>query len=102
MLHNLVLFLEAVADHWLFWIGLFLMIEPYLERVAPKTWETVTRHLAEHPERRKRLFRIVGAIALFFACFQAWNVEHKAGTENADRVVMKALISKVINEGEAL
>jgi hypothetical protein len=102
MLHNFGEFCWAVADHWLFWIGLFLMIEPYLERVAPRTWETISKHLANHPERRKKLFRIIGAIALFFACFQAWNVEHTKRTENADRVAMKALVSVGIKEGEAL
>ncbi len=41
MLYNLGLFLSAVADHWLFWIGLVLTIEPYLERAAPRTWEAI-------------------------------------------------------------
>src|SRR5258706_14139831 len=98
MLGNLVVFFRAVADHWLFWIGLFLMIEPYLERVAPRTWEAINRHLANHPERRKKLFRIGGAIALFFACFQAWNVQYEAGVKNGDRVAMKALLSVGIKE----
>jgi hypothetical protein len=28
MLDNLGVFIRAVAGHWVFWIGLFLMIEP--------------------------------------------------------------------------
>jgi|GraSoi_2013_60cm_1033757.scaffolds.fasta_scaffold41935_3 hypothetical protein len=35
MLDNLGVFIRAVAGHWVFWIGLFLMIEPDLERVCP-------------------------------------------------------------------
>jgi hypothetical protein len=78
------------------------MIEPYLEGAAPRTWKTIREHLGKHPERRKKIFRVVGAIALFFACFQAWNVQYETSTRNADRAVMKTLISLGIKEGEGL
>ena len=78
------------------------MIEPYLEGAAPRTWDSIRKYLAKHPERRKKLFRLAGAIALFFACFQAWNVQYEANVGNADRVAMKSLISVGIKEGEGL
>jgi hypothetical protein len=113
MFGSLGLFLSAVADHWIFWIGIFLMIEPYAEGIAPRTWGVVRTFLARHPEGRKRIFRIAGLIALFFACFQAWNSQYEArlnaetlrsstAEELQKRAAMKSLLSNGINEGEAI
>jgi hypothetical protein len=111
MFGNLGLFLSAVADHWIFWIGILLMIEPYAEGIAPRTWGVVRGFLARHPEGRKKIFRIAGLIALFFACFQAWSSQYEARLNAEARrqataeeiqklLAMKSLISSGVKEGE--
>jgi hypothetical protein len=34
-MRNVISFVEAVADHWVFWIGLVLMVDPFLEGAFP-------------------------------------------------------------------
>jgi hypothetical protein len=59
---NIFAFIEAVAGHWVFWIGLALTVEPYLEGAFPAIAAWVKRLLAD--ERRKVAFRAIGALAL--------------------------------------
>jgi hypothetical protein len=75
---GMLVFLAAVTGHWLFWIGLLLMVEPYLEGVAPRIGDRLKTLLAKRPEGRKAIFRWAGVIALFIACFQVWGEEHQA------------------------
>jgi hypothetical protein len=100
MVANFGVFIRSVADSAIFWIGLFLMIEPYLEGAAPQVSAFLKRWL--EPNRRKRLFRAVGLVAIFFACFQAWNVQYEANGTNQNRFAMKDLLSISIKEGEEL
>jgi hypothetical protein len=100
MAANFEVFIRSVADSAVFWVGLFLMIEPYLEGAAPKVSAFLKEWL--DPCRRKRVFRIVGLMAIFFACFQAWNVQYEANGTNQNRFAMKALLSTSIKEGEEL
>jgi hypothetical protein len=110
-MHNFWVFIGAVADNWIFWVGLFLMIEPYLEGAAPKTFK-IWRELSHlYPAARRKVFRIVGVIALLTAIFQTWNAEYEgrlAAESNQvlepldKRLAMKNLISTAISEGEAL
>ena len=78
MFNNIGAFFWAVADHWLFWIGIGLMIEPYLEGGWPTTYKALKAHFAKYPKRRQTNFRKAGAIALLIACYQAWNVEYQS------------------------
>ena len=100
MAANFEVFIRSVADSAVFWVGLFLMIEPYLEGAAPKVSAFLKEWL--DPCRRKRVFRIVGLMAIFFACFQEWNVQYEANGTNQNRFAMKALLSTSIKEGEEL
>ena len=99
-MERLVAFLTAVADRWAFWIGLLLMIEPFSESAFPVFAARIKRVLAD--DRRKMAFRIAGAIALFVACFQAWDEQFELAAGNVNRLAMKDLIGTAINEGAEL
>jgi hypothetical protein len=73
MISRLLDFLLAVAEHGFFWIGLALMIEPYLEGFAPNSWKKLQAFLARKPQRRQHVFGVVGALAIIFGCFQAFD-----------------------------
>lgn len=102
MIHNFFAFIGAVAIQWFFWIGLILMIEPYLEAVAPLVADILERFFNRRPARRQMIFRLAGALALVFACFQAWEVQYEAAGNNQNRFAMKELLHTAINEGEEL
>ena len=111
MFRNFRLFIAAVADHWIFWVALFLMIEPYLEGATPAAWKSLRDFFSRHPTGRRRLFRLVGVLALFVATFQAWNTEYEGriaaeGVQATGpiekRFAMKDLIGTAISEEENL
>ena len=62
---NIPAFIGSVAGHWAFWIGLVLMVEPYLEGAFPSVATWIKRLLVD--ERRKWVFRIAGIVALLVA-----------------------------------
>src|ERR1700693_1194606 len=62
---NILAFIESVAGHWAFWIGLVLMVEPYLEGAFPSVAAWIKQLLVD--DRRKRFFRVAGIIALLVA-----------------------------------
>lgn len=101
-MRNLITFVLAVADTWFFWIGIALMIEPFLEGAWPRFYQLVKAYFVKHPDRRRKIFRTLGIIALFFAFFQAWNAQYEAAGLNKDRVAMKALIADALNESDKL
>ena len=78
---NVATFIQAVAGHWLSWVGLLLMVEPYLEGAFPSAAACIRWLLAD--ERRKRFFRFAGVLALLVACFQVWDDEHRAHLADA-------------------
>jgi hypothetical protein len=97
---NILAFIESVAGHWAFWIGLVLMVEPYLEGAFPSVAAWIKQLLVD--DRRKRFFRVAGIIALLVAFFQAWNTQYELSQQNADRIAIKALIGQMIKEGTDL
>lgn len=97
---NVISFVEAVADHWVFWIALVLMVEPFLEGTFPALADRIKRALPD--ERRKAVFRVLGVIALLIASFQAWNTQYELAHQNDDRLAMKNLIATAIVEGEQI
>ena len=65
-------FIGIVARGWLFWIGLLLMVEPYLEGTAPRFYSRLNQILGG---RRRSIFVTAGIIALVISFFQAWDAQ---------------------------
>src|SRR5260370_16995312 len=86
LLDRLIAFATAVGGGWMFWIGLVLTMEPYLERAAPDAWERFKTFLAKKPDRRRQVFRVFGFVALLISVFQAWD-EQRAARAVAERKI---------------
>jgi hypothetical protein len=80
IISRFVEFIGIVARGWLFWIGLLLMVEPYLEGVAPRFYNRLNQLLGD---RRRSIFVAVGILALVISFFQAWDAQ-KTETKAAE------------------
>lgn len=84
-------FLFAVANHLIFWLGLVLMIEPYLEAAAPASWERLQMFFQKNPRLRRNIFRAAGALAIIIGCFQTYdevNVRLRDAKNQGARLVL--------------
>lgn len=77
-LPDLWVFLSAVIQGWLTWIGFALMIEPLAESWVPTSWERIKSWHRWDTERRHSVTRAVGVVLVFVACFQAWDEQYSA------------------------
>jgi hypothetical protein len=75
LLARIAQFAVKIIDRWAFWVGLLLIVEPYLEGVAPTLSKQLRIWLSGKPALRSRVFRAAGVIALCVAAFQAWDHE---------------------------